>query len=675
LTTTLAAGTHSITAQYLGGGDHAASTSAALSQRVTIGLSSTTLTNAPLSSTFGESVLLTANVTTPAAPTGSVAFFDGLTYIGSGAVDGSGQATLAITSLAVGSHSLTAVYDNDTNYSGSTSPVVTHVVSASGTSTTLGTSGTPANAGTAVTFTAVVSPQAPGAGTPTGSVTFFDGASPIGTVSLDGTATAALTTSTLIAGTHDISAQFLGTSSYTTSTSPHVSQQIAAGITATALISSVNPSRFGQSITLTATISGTPAPTTGSVTFRDGITSIGSAPVTGAGNATLSIATLSSATHSLTAVYSGNAYLTGSTSTAVSQLVNPASTSVAISSSLNPSAPGEAVNLTAVVTAVAPGSGTPTGSVTFFDGATSLATVALTAGSASLSTTTLSLGAHSITASFGGSTNFATSTSVVMTQTVRVTAPQVASMSATTRCQGSAGFSLTLTGSNFQSGAIVRWNGASRATQFVSATQLIATIPASDLAAAGSIAITVLNPDTQSSPNSTFGVIADITAPVVTAPANVVVLQTSCSGTIAGTTGADPAIAAFLSGAVGADGCSTTSSLAPQLNGVDILPATFIPAGLNVVTFRQRDGAGNIGSSTATLRVALAGDVTLDGKVTASDLVVMANYLVGNIHPGDGVFNAPLGAAKLNSDANVNALDLVVLGNFMVDNIHCLPLH
>jgi hypothetical protein len=59
---------------------------------------------------------------------------------------------------------------------------------------------------------------------------------------------------------------------------------------------------------------------------------------------------------------------------------------------------------------------------------------------------------------------------------------------------GAAGFTLTVTGTNFVASSVVRWNGANRATTFVSATQLTAAIPAADVAVAGTPQVTVANP-------------------------------------------------------------------------------------------------------------------------------------------------------------------------------------
>src|SRR5690606_11356783 len=72
--------------------------------------------------------------------------------------------------------------------------------------------------------------------------------------------------------------------------------------------------------------------------------------------------------------------------------------------------------------------------------------------------------------------------------------PATTSLTPTSATAGGPGFTLTVNGSNFIAGSVVRWNGANRATTFVSATQLQAAIPASDIATAGTATVTVVNP-------------------------------------------------------------------------------------------------------------------------------------------------------------------------------------
>jgi hypothetical protein len=169
-----------------------------------------------------------------------------------------------------------------------------------------------------VTFTATVS----GGTSPTGSVQFFDGATSLGTVALAG-ATAQLTTSALAVGTHSITAAYSGDADDTPSTSAPVSQVVnaaAPGVTATALVSSLNPSTVGQAVTFTATVSGGTSPT-GNVQFREGATVLATVPLAGA-TAAFTTSALSVGVHAITAGYGGDADDSASTSAPVNQVVN-----------------------------------------------------------------------------------------------------------------------------------------------------------------------------------------------------------------------------------------------------------------------------------------------------------------------------------------------------------------
>src|SRR5207248_172253 len=129
------------------------------------------------------------------------------------------------------------------------------------TTTTLASSQNPSVFGQSVTFTATVAPVAPGNTTPTGTVTFKDGATAIGTGTLapgtGATATATFTTATLAVGSHSITAVYGGDATHTTSTSPILTQVVNKASTATTVTSSLNPSLFNQSVTFTATVTAT----------------------------------------------------------------------------------------------------------------------------------------------------------------------------------------------------------------------------------------------------------------------------------------------------------------------------------------------------------------------------------------------------------------------------------
>src|SRR5205807_901667 len=125
------------------------------------------------------------------------------------------------------------------------------------------------------------------------------------------------------------------------------------------------------SVTFTATVTSGAGTPTGTVTFKDGTTTLGTG-ARASGRATFSTSSLAVGTHSITAVYAGSGSLGSSTSSALSQTVNDANTSTGLPKPANAAASGQSVNSMAMVTPVAPGAGTPTGTVTFKDGTTTL---------------------------------------------------------------------------------------------------------------------------------------------------------------------------------------------------------------------------------------------------------------------------------------------------------------
>lgn len=173
-----------------------------------------------------------------------------------------------------------------------------------------------------VTLTASVTSSG---GTPANgdTVTFMSGATSLGTGQLT-SGTASLTTTDLPVGTDSITAVYGGDSDFAGSTSAAVSQTVGQASSSTTLKSSLNPSTSGQSVTLTANIAGQfSGAATGTVTFSSSGSSLGSASVSN-NAATFTTTTLPVGTDAITAVYSGDSNFTGSTSSALSQVVNAA---------------------------------------------------------------------------------------------------------------------------------------------------------------------------------------------------------------------------------------------------------------------------------------------------------------------------------------------------------------
>jgi hypothetical protein len=114
-----------------------------LTQTVKHASSSTSLASSLNPSTYDQSVTFTATVTSSGGtPTGTVTFKDGSTTLGTGTL-GSGKATFTTKTLSAGSHAITGVYGGSTDFSGSTSPVLTQTVKHASSSTTLASSVNP----------------------------------------------------------------------------------------------------------------------------------------------------------------------------------------------------------------------------------------------------------------------------------------------------------------------------------------------------------------------------------------------------------------------------------------------------------------------------------------------------------------------------------------------------
>ncbi len=267
-----------------------------------------------------------------------------------------------------------------------------------------------------VTFNATVKSKT--TGTPTGTVTFQEGTTTLGTATLSG-GSANLTIATLSTGTHSITAVYSGDANFVASASPLFVQTVSKAASSTNLTSTPNPSQYNQTIVLRATVgSATGAIPTGKVTFKEGLNNIGTVVLT-SGAASLSVSNLTVRSHSITAVYAGDANFSASTSAAVNQIVNRATTTTTLASTPNPSTSGTAVTFTATILGAY--GGTPSNTVTFKDGTTTIGSVVLSSTSHQVTfvISTLPVGTHNVTATFVGGASYAPSSSAVLQQVVQ----------------------------------------------------------------------------------------------------------------------------------------------------------------------------------------------------------------------------------------------------------------
>ena len=396
------------------------------------------LTASPEPSTVGQPFTLTATLAPPPPSTATLAgliqfAIDG-TDVGSATLSSNAATITAPSTLSIGTHTATATWFGNSTYPAITL-TATHTVEGIPVTLNLTSSLNPAAVGQAVVLSAAVanSPtDPPSTPTPTGTLTFTDNGTPLGTpvsITGGGTSSWSLLKGFSTGGKHIIVVTYSGDAIHSPATAT-LTEIVTALPTTTVLQSSLNPSPAGQPVTFTATITAQPENSlsspfqTSTVTFtglpggpitRPVTFSSQDAPAAVIGTATYTTNTLLPGTYTITAAFSGNASLNPSTSAALTQIVNSAITTTTLTATPNPAYVTQTVTLSAAVNSSI---GTPTGTIQFFDGTTSLTTVPLTAGNATFATALLTPGDHTITAQYSGDANNLPSTSSPITETI-----------------------------------------------------------------------------------------------------------------------------------------------------------------------------------------------------------------------------------------------------------------
>jgi ELWxxDGT repeat protein len=414
-----AGGVRTLSAAYAGDANYASSTSPAVNQTVSYHPTvptTTTLTSSASMGAPGQPVTITARVSNfPIGVPTQVTFRDGNTVLATVPLGSNGFASYTTSSLAVGTHAITASYSGGGNVQASTSAALTETIRPAS-KTTIKASANSAVLGQAVTLTATVAPATGGAVQPSGTMTFKDGSTVLGTVTLQN-GVASFSAMKLALGTHNFSATFAGNMLFLGSSASAYVTVRAAATTVTLKLPAVSSN--GATLTLSATLAvtapgvGTPG---GEVTFFDGTTALGTANVV-TGQATLQTAKLGAGTHNLTAAYAGAVGFAASKS-AVQHYTVASATVTTLQAP--PAVLGQTATLKAVVTAVSPGVGKASGTVTFLDGTKPLGSAPVHDGVATLRVTwAQGVGPHTLTASFTGSAAFAASISTPLAYAVQ----------------------------------------------------------------------------------------------------------------------------------------------------------------------------------------------------------------------------------------------------------------
>ncbi len=238
-------------------------------------------------------------------------------------------------------------------------------------------------------------------------------------------------------------------------------------------------------------------------------------------------------------------------------------------------------------------------------------------------------------------TDSGTPTPQVTTRPLSVTVtsptPSITTLSPNTAVASGLGFTLTVNGTNFVTGAVVNWNAVALTTTFVSATQVTAAVPAANIATAGSAAITVSNPGPVTSAPAAFTIIAPLTITTAALPSGTTGVAYSATLQATGGTGSLTwsvpsglpgwltlsALTGALTGTPTAAGTyfftvRVTDSGAPTPQIADKPLSVTVASGLTVVTSSL--AAATVGSQYSQTLTAAGGIAPYSWAVTAGSL-------------------------------------------------------
>lgn len=434
----LAIGSHSLGARYSGDTDNAASDATTVVHGVNSVPTTTSVTSNINPSTYNGSVTLKATVV-GSSPSGTVTFKEGATPLGSSTLTGTGDtrtATFSLSTLGVGSRLITAAYAGNVSNASSNSGDYTQTVNKANSSVSFYANRNPSNSTENVGYIATVTGVAP-----TGTVTFMDGATALGTVNLTGgsgnTRSARLDSTTLVQGSHSLTAVYSGDGNNNTSTSSAYNQTV----------NKINP------VTVLTPSQGIATAESYSCFRLNNFNG---------GQCFSSCQNLASA---LLATFGGNTRLCYGTAPKIVYICDDTHSSVPCVNVDYNTTPAIAATAslpqTVTLTATIANSVSPTGSVTFKDGTTTLGTATVSGGTASYVASNLSVGSHTFSAVYSGDANNQPRTG----QLSMVTAKEMTSVGLTTSVNPSTGgqslnATATVTATTTLTGSILFKDGA-----------------------------------------------------------------------------------------------------------------------------------------------------------------------------------------------------------------------
>ncbi|WP_435769747.1 Ig-like domain repeat protein [Nocardioides sp. SYSU DS0651] len=389
--------------------------------------STTAVTVDPPVVTVGAPVRFTATVGADHAgtPSGTVQFrVDGFDFGAPVALVDGAATSPALSTLPLGTHTVTAAYSGSADHSPSTSPAVGFRVREPLLATTTTASASPASAvaGQPVTLSASVTAAS---GSPQGDVVFTVDGDEVGRAALTDAGTASVEVDDLPVGSNSVVATYLGDDVHGSSAAAPRTVTVEKAAVTVELAGPATSTVSGEAVTYTATVAvrapggGVPE---GTVQLLVGGAEVGEPVALAGGTATFPpLTTLGAGSHTVEARYAGSArHLAGSAQ--AEQQVEQATTTTTVVASPSPSVEDQNVELVASVVADHPGSGSPTGTVTFYAGDEVLGSAPLSGSEAGttarLETADLAPGSYQLTARYAGDADYRPSRSAATSHTV-----------------------------------------------------------------------------------------------------------------------------------------------------------------------------------------------------------------------------------------------------------------
>ena len=659
---TLAAGGHSLTATQTDIAGNVSAASAVLG--LTIDTTIPTTPSAPVLAPASDTGVASDDVTSVTTPivtgTGTagdtVNLYDGTAIVGTTIVAANGTWSVTSGALPAGANSLTAtltdVAGNVSAASAALNLTIDNTVPAAPSAPVLAASSDSGIAGDDITrFT---TPVITGTGTAGDTVTLFDGSAVVGTTTVAANGTWSITSSTLAAGAHSL-----------TATQSDIAGNVSAASTTLSLtIDTATPSTLAVPVLAAASDSGvagdditnvtTPVITgTGTagdtVTLYDGTTLLGTTTVGGGGTWSITSSALPTGANSLTATQTdvaGNVSAASGPLTLSIETTAPAALSTPIlAASSDTGVVGDGV--TSVTTPAITGTGTAGDTVNLYDGTTLVgtATVALN-GTWSVTSSMLAAGAHSLTATQSDVAGNVSATSAALSLTIDNTAPTAPStpVLAPASDSGVAGDGITtivtptVTGTGAAGNTVSLYDGATLVGSATVASNDTWSITSSTLASGGH-SLTATQTDVAgnvSSVSTALSLTIDNTAP--TAPSTPVLAPASDSGvagdditnvvtpTLTGTGTAGDTVSLY-------DGATLVGTTTVASNGTWSVTSSALPAGTDSLTATEGDIAGNVSAASTAL------SLTIDTMVPVVPSAPMLAAASDSGITGDGVTN------------------------------------